>query len=261
MSNDTEGQGQAAQPAEEPQIPRESALSRFSGIALMVMILVVAGILSALTAMRFAIRGREVVTPSLIGKTPEDAQRRLAEEGLLIKVAPSKRFSPDVPEGHIMDQNPPEGTRVKTGRSIKVLISNGDRKYEVPDLVGSSLRTAQLALSQRHLTLGNVTSAYMSGEGPTVVDQYPPSGRLEGSEPTVDVLISLGQPTEDFIMPNLIGQRADQVLFAARREGFHVGPLNRRKSPGVEPGMVIQQTPQAGYRISQTQTIMLDVSQ
>jgi serine/threonine-protein kinase len=254
-------------PAEQPEeplrapIPRESALSRFSGIALMVMVLIVACILSALTAMRIAIRGREVVTPSLIGKTSEEARNILARESLLLKVAPSKQFSADIPEGHVMDQIPSAGTRVKTNRSVKVLLSHGNRKSEIPNLIGSSLRTAQLSLAQRHLTLGNVSSAYMNEEGPVVRDQSPRPGPLEGSEPTVNVLVSLGPIAQDFIMPDLIGQRADMVIGAAKREGFRVGPLNRRISPGVEPGVIIQQKPQAGYRISQSETIVLDVSQ
>ena len=53
---------------------RESQFSRWSGITLIVAILSVAGILSALTAMRFAIRGREVTVPSLIGKTEQQAE-------------------------------------------------------------------------------------------------------------------------------------------------------------------------------------------
>jgi serine/threonine-protein kinase len=242
-------------------IPRESALSRFSGIALMVMILIVAGTLSALTAMRIAIRGREVVTPKLIGKTPEEARAMLEQESLLLKVAPGKRFSSDVPEGHVMEQIPPAGTRVKTNRSVKVLLSNGDRKFEVPSLVGSSLRTAQLSLAQRHLILGNVSSAYMNEEGPVIRDQWPPPGPLPGAEPTVNVLVSLGPVAQDFIMPDLIGQRAEMVIGAAKREGFRVGPLNRRRSPGIDPGVIIQQKPQAGFRISQSDTIVLDVSQ
>ena len=39
---------------------KPKSFSQLSGLALMIAILVVAGILSALTAMRFAIRGREI---------------------------------------------------------------------------------------------------------------------------------------------------------------------------------------------------------
>src|SRR6188474_2181426 len=126
-----------------PKEPKESVLTRWSGIVLMVAILVVAGILSALTAMRFAIRGREVVVPSLTGKTEAEAQALLQQQGLVLKVS-SKRFSADIPEGRIVEQIPAIGTRLKQSRSVKVLLSLGDRKYAVPNLLGTSLRAAQL---------------------------------------------------------------------------------------------------------------------
>src|SRR5439155_1781414 len=138
---------------------REGQFSRWSGIVLMVAILFVAGILSALTAMRFAIRGREVVVPTLIGKTEAEAKKLLEDKGLVLKVS-SKRFSDSIPEGKIVDQIPAIGTHLKTSRSVKVLLSLGDRKFAVPNLVGASLRATQLTLAQRRLVLGNTLYAH-----------------------------------------------------------------------------------------------------
>ncbi len=240
---------------------RQTALSRWSGIVFMIAILGVAGILSALTAMRFAIRGREVVVPSVVGKTQAEAEKLLAEKGLILKVS-SKRFSSDIPEGHVVDQIPGIGTRLKINRSVKVLVSLGDRKFAVPNLIGTSLRAAQLTLGQRHLTLGNTLYAHTpEGEPSTVVYQTPSPGAREGSDPSVNVLISLGAAEQFFVMPDLIGQPAELVASKARAEGFRIGKLNFRKYPGIEPGVVIQQKPQAGYRLSKNDTILLDVSQ
>src|SRR4051812_41315927 len=105
----------------ESSTEKQNSFSRWSGIVLMVAILAVAGILSALTAMRFAIRGREVAVPSLVGKTEDEAQKMLGDVGLVLKVS-SKRFTNDVAEGHVVDQIPASGTRLKTNRSVKVLI-------------------------------------------------------------------------------------------------------------------------------------------
>lgn len=245
----------------ERQRKPESQFSRWSGIVLMVAILGVAGILSALTAMRFAIRGREVVVPSVVGKTEGEAEKLLTEQGLVLKVS-SKRFSGDIPEGKIIDQIPPSGTPLKTNRSVKVLLSLGDRKFPVPNLLGTSLRAAQLTLSQRRLTLGNTLYAHTGdGEASTVVYQSPRPGTQEGSDPSVNILISLGPAAQYFIMPDLIGKPAELIASRARLEGFHLGKINYRKYPGVEPGVVIQQKPQAGYRLSKSETILLDVSQ
>ncbi len=238
----------------------ESQFSRLSSIVLMVAILIVAGILSALTAMRFAIRGREVVVPALAGKTEDEARQLLQSRGLLLRVS-SKRFSSDTPEGKILEQFPPGGTGLKTNRSVKVLLSLGSRKYTVPNLVGTSLRTAQLSLGQRQLTLGNTLYAHTMGDPSTVAYQSPKPGAQGGTDPTVNILISLGPSEEYFIMPDLIGQPAELVASRARSEGFRIGKLSYQAYPGVDSGIVIQQKPQAGYRLSKNETILLDVSQ
>src|SRR5262252_2476471 len=89
--------------AADPQTETPSSSSW--GLILMVSILVVSAILSALTAMRFAIRGREVVVPPLVGKTQAEAQKILEDQGLVLKVS-SKRFSAEIPEGRVVDQIP-----------------------------------------------------------------------------------------------------------------------------------------------------------
>jgi serine/threonine-protein kinase len=250
------------EPEPEPKPSRrESQFSRWSSITLMVAVLCVAGILSALTAMRFAIRGREVSVPSLVGKTEVQAAEVLGNSGLVLKVS-SKRFSSDVPEGQVLDQIPPTGTRLKTSRTVKVLLSLGERRFPVPNLLGNSLRAAQLMLTQRRLTVGNTLFAHTPvGEPSTVAYQSPKPGTLEGSDPSVNILISLGPPSEYFIMPDLIGKPAEIVMARARNEGFRIGKVNYRNYPGVELGVVIQQKPQAGYRLPKSETILLDVSQ
>ena len=59
----------------------------------------------------------------------------------------------------------------------------------------------------------------------------------------------------------MLFRSADLVASRARNEGFRLGKINTRKYPGVEPGVVIQQKPQAGYRLTKSDVILLDVSQ
>ena len=239
----------------------QSQFSRWSGITLMVAILAVSSIVSALTAMRFAIRGREVEVPLLAGKTQDEAEQILRGRGLKLKVS-SKRFSSEVAEGRVLDQIPSRGTRLKVDRTVKVLLSLGERRFAVPNLIGTSLRAAQLTLVPRRLALGNTMYTHTpEGEPSTVVNQSPKAGTQEGADPTVNILISLGPPAQYFIMPDLIGKLADLVASRARNEGFHVAKMNYRKYPGIEPGVVIQQKPQAGYRLTKSDIIILDVSQ
>ena len=239
----------------------QSQFSRWSSIILMVAILAVAGVVSALTAMRFAIRGRQVTVPQLTGKTQAEAEEILKTLGLRLRVTFS-RFSSEVAEGKVLEQNPPSGTRLKVDRTVKVLLSLGERRYAVPNLVGASLRAAQLTLAQRRLVLGNTLYTHISeGEASTVIYQSPKPGTQEGSDPSVNIVISLGPAAQYFIMPDLIGKPAELMASRARNEGFRIGQINYVKYPGVEPGVVIQQKPQAGYRLGKSDNILLDVSQ
>jgi serine/threonine-protein kinase len=236
-------------------------LSKFASIALMVAILVVAGIFSAMTAMRIAIRGTEVEVPDLTGKTEKEARQIVERDGLVLRVSKS-RFVPGVPEGRIAEQIPSKGTRLKTSRSVKVLLSLGARKYPVPNLIGTSQRAAELTLAERKLTLGIADHAHTNeGEQDTVVYQSPPPDAVGGADPTVNILVSLGPLEQFYTMPDLVGQKLDSVMARARIEGFKIGKTNLLTYPGIAPGVVIQQKPQAGYRLSKNDSIILEVSQ
>jgi serine/threonine-protein kinase len=211
--------------------------------------------------MRFAIRGKEVEVPKLMGKTKEEAEQILRNGGLKLRIT-SSRFSSDIAEGKVLEQIPAAGTRLKADRTVKVLISLGEQRFAVPNLMGTSLRAAQLTLAQRRFMLGNTVYTHTDdGESSTVVYQSPKPGTQEGTDPSVDIVISLGPPAQYFIMPDLIGKPAELVSGRVRTEGFHLGKVNYRKYPGVEPGVVIFQKPQAGYRLTKPDVIFLDVSQ
>jgi beta-lactam-binding protein with PASTA domain len=239
----------------------QGQFSRWSSMVLMVAILAVAGVVSALTAMRIAIRGHEIEVPQLVGKTKDEAEQILKGRGLKLRVS-SSRFSSAVAEGKVLLQNPPPATRLKADRTVKVLLSLGEQRFAVPNLIGTSLRAAQLTLTGRRLALGNTLYTHTAdGEPSTVVYQSPKAGTQEAIDPTVNILISLGPPAQYFIMPDLIGKAAELVSSRARSEGFHLGKINYRKYPGVGPGIVIQQKPQAGYRLTKSDVVLLDVSQ
>ncbi len=86
-------------------------MRRFFMWILKVLVLIVVGLISALTAMRFAIHGREVAIPKLIGMTPVQAEQVAVDNGLLL-AREDRYYSPDIPAGRIMSQEPAPGTKV-----------------------------------------------------------------------------------------------------------------------------------------------------
>src|SRR5438034_11367037 len=76
-------------------------------LTLLVFILASAAVLSAITAMRIAIHGREVTMPNLVGLNASEASRILQSGGVLLRVADRIYSDQQVNAG--VRQTPPPG--------------------------------------------------------------------------------------------------------------------------------------------------------
>src|ERR1019366_5021820 len=125
-------------------------------MGLLVFVLAAAAFLSAVMAMRFAIQGREVDMPNLVGKSSADAQALLQTRGLQLKVI--DRIYSDLPANAVTRQSPPAGEHMKVSQDAHVVLSLGPQNVTIPALAGVSLRIARIQLLQSSLQLGEVTS-------------------------------------------------------------------------------------------------------
>src|SRR5437016_5784879 len=91
------------------------------------LVLLVVALVSALTAMRFAIHGREVAVPDLVGRTPAEA-RRIADGGGFQMDIERQYYSATIPEGKILSHLPLPGTQVRRGWQIRVAQSLGQQR-------------------------------------------------------------------------------------------------------------------------------------
>src|ERR1700742_2710364 len=105
----------------------------FFRFLMMSLVLVTVGVMSALTAMRVAIHGRETTVPTFVKLTSADAERLAIRQGLAVTMD-GQFYSPDVPEGRIVSQQPPPGTRVRRGWRVRLAQSLGVQRVTVPDL-------------------------------------------------------------------------------------------------------------------------------
>jgi beta-lactam-binding protein with PASTA domain len=137
----------------------------------------------------------------------------------------------------------------------------GSQIYAVPNVVGSSLRAAKLTLEQRNYALGYTSMVRTASGEPLTVQQQDPQPGTQGTEPTVNILVSSGRIEESFVMPDVVGKRLEQVARSVRAEGFQLEKVTYRRSPGVDAGVVIQQQPQAGHRMLKSDSIILEVGQ
>lgn len=231
-------------------------LVRFGLLALG--LLVAAGV-STVTTMRAILSSQEVVVPSLLEKRIPEAGSVAARRGLLLRVE-GKRHDPKVPADRIVAQEPVPGSTLKSHRSIRVWTSLGPRRLRLPGVEGASLRTARLDLDQAQVPIRRVVEVDDVAEEGTVLVQQPPAGDTDSLEDGVSLLVSRGRGGTDYLMPDLIGRRADDVLAELRRAGLKVSEIRYRAYPGVAPGVVIRQVPAAGHRVSTHTAMSVDVS-
>src|SRR5437879_4518382 len=129
-------------------------------ITLLVFILASAAFLSAITAMRVAIHGREVTMPNLVGKNVSEASQMLQSRGLLLRVA--DRIYSDQPINVVVRQSPPSGLLMKVSQQAHVVLSLGQRQLQIPLLEGNSLRASRIPLLRAGLQVGEVSSVTMA---------------------------------------------------------------------------------------------------
>jgi eukaryotic-like serine/threonine-protein kinase len=215
--------------------------------------------LSALLTMRVVLSAQDVQVPTVVGRRVPEAGALSARLGLSLRVD-GKKYDTRVPAEHIVLQEPPGGSTLKAHRSIRVWVSLGPRRLNVPAVEGESLRTARIALEQAQVPLRRVVEVEDSNAEGTVLVQRPPAGETDAVDEGLAVLVSRGPVGTDYLMPDLIGRNAAEVMDSLRRAGLKVAEIRYRTYPGVAPGIVLRQIPAAGYAVSPRTPMSLDVS-
>ncbi|HWR35727.1 MAG TPA: PASTA domain-containing protein, partial [Clostridia bacterium] len=162
----------------------------FLRATLLVLVLLIIAMVSALTAMRFAIHGREVTVPKLIGMTPADAERAAIDHGLLL-FRESRFYNDAVPEGSIVSQIPVEGAKVRRGWRVRIAESLGPQRMVIPDVVGQSPRAAEINVRRRGLEMGSVAQISLPGTpADQVIAQSPPPNAQGVASPRLSLLVT-----------------------------------------------------------------------
>jgi beta-lactam-binding protein with PASTA domain len=220
-------------------------------------ILASAAFLSAITAMRIAIHGREVTMPNLVGKNVAEASQLLQSRGLVLRVA--DRIYSDQPINVVVRQTPPAGLLMKVSQQAHVVLSLGQRQLQIPLIEGNSLRASRIELLRTGLQVGEVTSVTMPDQPVDAVVIQTPKPGAGASSPRVDVLVSQGPRENAYVMPHLTGLNETDA-----QHRLDVAQMRRKVNYVTAPqwprGAVIDQSPHSGARILAVSTIELTVA-
>ena len=246
-------------------------MRRFFQYVVRVLVLLVVFMASALTAMRFAIHGRQTKIPKLVGMTTSQAEHTLTDHGLVLEPG-DRYFSSAIPSGRIMSQAPAPGEQVRRGWHVRVAESMGPQRVVIPDLNGGSERAAEINIRRRGLELGSIATATIPGAPPDqIVAQSPPPNALNVSAPRISVLLAAPEERASFVMPDLVGHIEDDAVNEIVGAGLRVGriasqelpPATDSNAPETIPSstrMVVRTTPSAGQRVYEGQAIGLEVT-
>src|ERR1700694_370175 len=171
-------------------------------MVLLVFILASAAFLSAITAMRIAIHGREVTMPNLIGKNITEANQLLKTRGLVLRVA--DRVYSDLPLNVVVRQTPTAGLLMKVSQQAHVVVSLGQRQLTIPSLEGVTLRISRIEMLREGLQIGEVSNITLPNVPADMVVIQNPKPGTGAATPRVDVLVSQGDSDKAYGRPHLV---------------------------------------------------------
>ena len=206
--------------------------------------------------------GRRDITivPDLGGLSSKLAEDRCAEAGLNLIVI-GNRYSDDVPEGYIIDQDPTPDERLKGGRAIRVVLSSGHRMEVVPDLVDKSIRQAELLIESAGLRKGRVARVFdHEGDQNLVISTSPAPGTEVTRSSAVDILLAMRGEPREYLMPDLVGMDLPFVKARLKRMGFQISRVVSRRDETRFPNTILSHDPPAGSLIKEGGAIELVIS-
>ena len=203
---------------------------------------------------------KEVQVPDITQKPVTAALNALAANNLALKQA-GVEFAKDVPSGSVLRQLPTAGSTVREGRIIRVWISQGDEMAFVPNVVGSDLRAAQLAVRQAGLLVNKVENAYsLTHEKGLIVSQSLKADSMVEKGQGIDLVISNGQPPSSVVLvPNFKNKKLSEATLWASAQNIDL--IIKEDPDSVFPnGTIAAQNPEGDSQMTPGSNLEVTVS-
>ncbi|HEX6381762.1 MAG TPA: Stk1 family PASTA domain-containing Ser/Thr kinase [Acidimicrobiia bacterium] len=237
-----------------PQAPRRSAAP---------FVLVLIGLLVLLAGLGYLLArqlsgdggGSLVTVGSYIGRQESEARLLIEDDGLKVEV--STETNEEKPLGEVFAQDPPPGTRIEEGDTVKLRVSGGKGEVRVPDVANETLDDAQSRLSDAGFSYRVIQETSDSVDAGKVTRTDPASGSLAERGSEVKLYVSSGK--EQVVIPDVSGQEEYAAANALGAKSLSVERV-LQPSDSVEAGKVIGTNPAAGQPVAKGSKIQLIVS-
>ena len=184
---------------------------RHLGFAITLSIIIVLAILVWLKI--YTYHGQAITVPNLTGLTGDEVNDVTSSRNLRFEIVDSV-FSPEMPRGTVLKQNPRASSRVKKNRKIFLTMNAiNPETVAMPQLVGLSIRQARLALQNAGLSLGDIEYRPDYAINNVLQQMYNDSVINEGTEigkgAVIGLVLGMGLSKETTRVPDLMGLGAE----------------------------------------------------
>ena len=209
--------------------------------------------------------------PDLYNMTIEEAENDPRIEGVFEIQKAGSEFSADVPEGHILRQDPKkEETRKGSQLVIQVWVSAGEETGEVPDLENKSEQDARILLEK----LNKEYNLELTVEAPEELKQFseeitegyviktePAQGEILKKGDTVKLILSKGPDIKPVTVLPFVGMSIDSVLSQLESYKLTCDAADVEVVDSDKPGgTIVWQSPASGETVPEWTTIKFRVS-
>lgn len=197
-----------------------------------------------------------VNVPAVENQSESDAENRLRNEGLKVKV--SEDFSDKVESGNAIKTDPSKGTEVEKDSTVTLHVSKGPENLSLPDdLAGQSEAYVRSRLEELGLKAGRVETA----NNPTiqaglVVGTHPNLGEQVKAGSTVNLVLSTGKVQ----VPDVVGKTRDEAVAELTGKDTLLSTEITTENSSQPAGTVVRQSAQGGTSIAQGSTVTITVS-
>jgi beta-lactam-binding protein with PASTA domain len=209
------------------------------------------------------INQKNIITiPSYEGLTIDESQA-LAEQNKIQITVVDTVYSNDLLPNLIIEQFPKAGKKVKKVRIVKVKITQWNEKISIPDLVGKTLRSAQIELDQLGVEVDSVYYAFNANFDKGLVSwQYPtPKDSLRKGF-GIRLEVSQGSNPIDLVpVPDLQGLFLSEAVDKISESNLITGKIKFIKNERFLPKTVFNQNPPSNTKVERGTKIDLIINE
>lgn len=189
---------------------------------------------------------KTVEVPLILGLPHAQADNVIRQAGLKLQVL-ERRPDSNYPKNAICVQMPVRGTKLPRGSVVTAVLSDGQPKIAVPQVVGSPLDQAKTRLEQAGFKVGRVTSApHPTVPKDMVIACTPLPGTQHKSGTAIQLIVSTG--SQDAEVPKVYGQFYKNAKKKIIEAGFVVGSVRWRDDDDHDEYIVLSQSPKPGTK-------------